>query len=164
MAIKMETANMKVPFYLPITLTLLVASCSKTISHHSQGTGVTGSWLLLEKHQVLGAGSHDTKPTLLTSVTLTLNDDSTFTSRFDGEVVSQGTYSIIRDTTGMYVGTLELKGFKTTGIFNLFYLYEQGPGGPPVYSGMSMKISNDTMTIASIITPGGWLSYVFKRD
>lgn len=159
----METANMKVLFYLPITLTLLVASCSKSISHHGQGTGVTGNWLLLEKHQVLGAGSHDTKPTIFTSVKLTLNDDSTFTSRLDGQVVSQGAYSIIRDTSGMYVGTLELKGFKTTGIFSLFYLYEMGPA-PTVYSGMSMKISNDTMTLASLITPGGWLSYVFKRD
>jgi len=158
----METANMKVLFYLPITLTLLVASCSKSISHHSQGTGVNGSWLLLEKRQVIGAASYDTKPTILTSVTLTLNDDSTFTSRLDGQVVSQGAYSIIRDTSGTYVGTLELRGFKTTGIFNLFYLYEMGPV-PTVYSGMSMKISNDTMTLASMITPGGWLSYEFAR-
>lgn len=162
MTIKMETANMKVLFYLPITLTLLVMSCSKSISHHSQGTDVTGSWLLLEKHQTIGAGSYDTKPTIFTSVILTLNNDSTFTSRLDDQVVSQGAYSVMRDTSGVYFGTLELRGFKTTGIFNLFYLYEMGPV-PTVYSGMSMKISNDTMTLASVITPGGWLSYEFVR-
>ncbi|HVU54478.1 MAG TPA: hypothetical protein VHD83_05455 [Puia sp.] len=156
---------MKVRSYLPIALTLLFAACSKSISHQVHGTGAAGSWLLVNKQQVIGAGSHDTQPTRFTSVRLTLNDDSTYTSRLNDQIVSQGAYSIIRDTSGDYVGTLELKDFKTTGIFSLFYLYEMGANGQPsfVYSGMSMNISNDTMTLSSLITPGGWIIYQFKR-
>lgn len=157
---------MKFPFYPLIALPLLLASCSKSASHPTHGMSATGAWQLVKKQQVIGAGSQDIAPTRFSSVRLTLNDDSTYTSKLNNDVVAHGAYSITRDTSGYYIGGLELKNFKTTGIFSLFTVYQMGSGGQvvSVYDGLSMKVSHDTMTLTSVITPGGWVSYEFVRE
>lgn len=157
---------MKSPFYHLIALSLLFASCSKSTPHHTNGTALDGTWQLVKKQQVIGAGSQDIVPTRFSSVRLTLNDDSTYTSKLNNDVVAQGAYTIVRDTSGYYIGGLELKNFKTTGIFSLFTVYQLGSGGQVVseYDGMSMRISHDTMTLTSVLTPGGWVSYEFVRE
>jgi len=157
---------MKISFYPLIALSLLLASCSKSTAHHTSGTGPIGSWQLVKKQQVIGAGSQNIVPPRFSSVELTLNANSTYTSKLNNDVVAQGAYTIIPDTSGYHIGGLELKNFKTTGIFSLFTVYQLGSGGQVVseYDGMSMKISHDTMTLTSVITPGGWISYDFVRE
>jgi len=156
---------MKILFYPFIALSLLVASCSKSTLHHTNGTGPTGSWLLTIKDQVIGPQDRVIKPARDSSVLLTLNNDRSFVSRLDNKVISQGTFSIT-DTSSAYGPSLELKYFKTTGIFNLFTVYQLGSGGQvqSVYNGMTMQINGDTMTLTSVITPGGWTSYEFVRE
>ena len=154
---------MKALFYPVIALTLLLTSCGKSKPFFVHGSGPTGNWLLVQKEQTFGPTTREIRPARDSSVLLTLNDDSTFVSKLDNKVISQGTYSITRDTSLTYLGTMELKSFKTTGIFSLFYLYEQGPNGQ-VYDGLGIKVSNDTMTLSSVITPGGWISYMFVKE
>jgi hypothetical protein len=60
---------------------------------------------------------------------------------------------------------LELNNFTTTGIFGLFPVEEIGTNGQivSVFDGLFMKISNDTMALSSVLTPGGSSSYIFVR-
>jgi hypothetical protein len=63
-------------------------------------------------------------------------------------------------------GTLELNGFRKTGIFALPDLYQVGSGGLilSMYNGLTVKVSGNTMTLTTAITPGGYGSYLFKRQ
>jgi len=78
----------------------------------------------------------------------------------------KGSYTLVRNSASDYYPRLQLDGFKTTGIFSLFTLYQLGTNGQvlSVYDGMSMKVAGDTMTLYGLPTPAGMLSYTFLRD
>ncbi|MBN8854090.1 MAG: hypothetical protein BGO55_06840 [Sphingobacteriales bacterium 50-39] len=135
-------------------------------SGFTHGSGPIGNWLLMAEHPDIGPNPKDIRPARDSSVLLTLNDDRTFISRLDNKIVSQGSYTLVRNSASDYYPTLQLDGFKTTGIFSQFTLYQLGTNGQvlSVYDGMSMKVAGDTMTLYGLPTPAGMLSYTFLRD
>ncbi|HEY4209308.1 MAG TPA: hypothetical protein VGM31_20930 [Puia sp.] len=153
---------MKTLFYPALALTLVLASCHKSI----HDTGVAGSWLLVKKTAATGSHNSEVAPAADSAVTLALTIDGIYTSRLNNHEISHGTFVITKDVTpGYNHKTIELRGFQTTGIFSLLTVYQVGVGGSilSAYSGMTIEVSGNTMTLTSVLTPGGFSSYQFTR-
>jgi hypothetical protein len=158
---------MKTLFYPTIILFTALFSCNKdNPENKSPDTGLVGNWQLRQKSWSIGPSYAVIKPSADSSVLLILNGDSSFISELNGIVVSQGSYSIQQQPNYPSDSIFQLNNFKTTGIFSLFTLYEIGNNGQVIstYDGFTMKISHDTLRLASTITPGGNESYIFTKE
>lgn len=153
---------MKSIIYPTIILFITLLSCNKDNSD----TNVSGNWELMQKSSSIGPLESVIKPSADSSVLLILNRDNSFVSELNGIVVSQGSYSIQAQPNYPSDLSLQLNNFKTTGIFSLFTLYEIGNNGQVIstYDGFTMRASHDTLSLASVITPGGNESYIFIKE
>ena len=127
---------------------------------------MAGNWELMQKSSSIGPLETVTKPSADSSVLLILGRESNFVSELNGIVVSQGSYSIQPQPNYPSDLSLQLNNFKTTGIFSLFTLYEVGNNGQVIstYDGFTMRASHDTLSLTSVITPGGNESYIFIKE
>ena len=158
---------MKSLFYPTIILFITLFSCNKDNPQNtSSDTGLVGNWQLIQKSSSIGPLQTITRPSADSSVLLILNKDSSFVSKLNGIVVSQGSYSVQPQPNYPSDSTFQLNNFKTTGIFSLFTLYEIGNNGQVIstYDGLTMRVSHDTLRLASVITPGGFSSYIFIKE
>ena len=153
---------MKSLFYPTIILLIALFSCNK----NNFDTNLVGNWELRQKNSLIGPFETVIKPSADSSVLLILNRDSSFVSKLNGIVVSQGSYSIQPQPNYPSDLIFQLNNFKTTGIFSLFTLYEIGNNGQVIstYDGLTMRVSHDTLRLASVITPGGFSSYIFIKE
>jgi len=152
---------MKTPSYLVILFVLTLSACHK--SNASKAS--SGGWLLVQKDWALGAGGGTLTPSKDSAVLLQLNGNGTYVSKLDSKPIAQGSYSITIDTSYYNDQVLELKNFKTTGIFTSFIIFQIGTNGQVVSEsdGLILKISNDTLKLSSPLTPGGFVSYTFVK-
>lgn len=162
MPVKEEKDSMKPLSYSVIIFILVLSACKKT--HTSSASA--GGWLLIKKDWSVGAGSWTASPSLDSTVLLQLNSNGSYVSKLNGHIVAQGRYSIIPDTASYIKQILELYNFKTTGIFSLFTLSQLGTNGQVVstFDGFFMTLDNNTLTLTSALTPGGYTSYTFVRS
>ncbi len=158
---------MKPLFYLPAIALIALLACNKTA-----GIRITGSesandgWQLAQKLSSIAASFGVVIiPSTNSSVLLALNADNTYITELNGQIISQGTYSTTIDTSYNNTKVLQLNNFITTGIFNLLPLEEFGSNGQvlSVSDGLFMTTSNDTLTLTSPFTPGGYISYTFLK-
>jgi hypothetical protein len=156
--------SMKTLFYLFISIAIALPSCTKSSSNDLSNAAIVNRWQLVQKNWSLGWSEGVIRPSEDSSVSLILNPDNTYSSLLNGNTVSQGTYSISADTSNFEMD-LQLNDFKTTGIFSLFTLYEIGQNGQVIseFDGFFMNISHDTLTLSSVLTPGGNTSYTFAK-
>jgi hypothetical protein len=154
--------GMKTSFYLLLISVLVMFGCRKS----NVNPIVTKSgWNLIQKNEAIGANDLILTPSGDSSVLLVLNPDGTYSTDLNGVTVSHGTYSITTDTSYYSEQILQLNDFKTTGLFNLFTLYQIGSNNQVIseYDGLYMNISNDTLTLSSPPTPGGFIAYTFIK-
>ncbi|MBN9385961.1 MAG: hypothetical protein J0H74_34715 [Chitinophagaceae bacterium] len=152
---------MKPLSYSVIIFILALFACKKA---HTSNTPAS-VWQLVQKRSSIGGGNWVAAPSWDSLVVLQLNFDGTYVSRLNNHIVSQGAYSITTDTSYYIKQILELKDFKATGIFGPFTVFQLGTNGQVVstFSGFFMTIDNNTLTLSSVITPGGNVSYTFAR-
>jgi len=158
---------MKSLFYPTIILFIALFSCNKDNPENSApDTGLVGNWQLRQKTSSIGPLYAVIKPSADSSVLLILNKDSSFVSELNGFIVSQGSYSVEPQPNYPSDSTFQLNNFKATGIFSLFTIYEMGNNGQVIstYDGFSMRLSHDTLRLTSVITPGGYSSYIFIKE
>lgn len=157
---------MKGLFYLTIISTITLFACNKSSSIVSSDIKTAGAWQLVQKNWFLGGGSGVLTPSKDSSVLLILNTNNTYISQLNGKTISAWSYSITKDTSYNNAQVLQLNNFKTTGIFSLFTVEELGTNNQilSVFNGLFMNISNDTLTLSSASTPGGWDSYIFVKE
>src|ERR1700733_631416 len=147
--------RMKPAFFITIMFALALSACDKSAPY----TPNAGEWQLSKKYLNIAGGNWVLTPSSDSSVLLALDSNGTYVSRLNNKVVSQGAYSITRDTSFLNEQVLQLNNFNTTGIFNLFTLEEIGTNGQvlSVFDGLFMNISSDTLTLSSPPTPGGFI-------
>jgi hypothetical protein len=151
---------MKLLYFLLLTYFLFFAGCSKSNSVTAKSHDGTNYWKLLQRVWSIGPYTNSEKPDSDSAVELVLAADSTYMSNLNGQLICTGKYSI----TNGYV--LELNSFKTTGIFSLFvgYLVDSAGNVLSMYDAFTMNVSNDTLTLTSAITPGGYEFYTFIKE
>jgi hypothetical protein len=146
---------------------IFFSACTKSSNQvHLSNGQPTGGWQLVREDWYLVANAGVRIPAFDSSVVLTLNPDSSYSTQLTGKTISQGSYSISIDSAFNGVQkTLQLNEFKTTGIFSLFTLYEFGANGRLIstFDGFNMYLSNDTMLLASPMTPGAGETYIFLK-
>jgi len=155
---------MKTLFCFALICFVAVYGCSKSATTLTSGSG----WRLVQKEssfESLGRVETTTAPAADSSVLLELNNDSTYTTQLNGRVISSGSYSITIDTGYYNTPVLQLNNFTRTGIFNNLIEMEVGANGQilSTFSGFYMHSSNDTVTLATPITPGGYAKYTFIK-
>jgi hypothetical protein len=136
--------------------------CKKNLSN-LQATGV---WNLVQENLNIAGGSSVLVPRADSSVELILLPNFNYQTELSGKIVAAGSYAINPDVSNSVQNVLQLYNFKKTGIFALFTVYEIATSGQVLsaYDEMFMTIRNDSMTLSSGITPGGWISYTFARN
>ena len=138
-----------------------ICGCTK-----NAGIITGGGWQLVEKSSSFGyVYAVNSAPAADSSVLLVLNNDSTYATKLNGQVVSSGSYSVAVDTSYNNTPVLQLNNFTTTGIFSVLTLTEVGANGQAIssYNGMFMHASNDTLTLSTIFTPAGYTKYTFVK-
>jgi|SRR5579859_4824373 len=157
-----EMTCMKTSVYCVMFCTIVLFACKKS-SSGSTNTTMSGSWMLTQKVWSIGVSIHMDAPAADSSVSLELNSDGSYISRLNNNIVAQGAYTITTDTSYYKNKVLELTNFKTTGIFNLFPIVQLGTNGQVLsrFDGLFMRVSDRTLTLWSVITPGGSISYTF---
>ena len=152
---------MKVLFYLLIIFITALFACTKSAS----GSNPFGTWRLVQEKWSLGPNAGVKTPSSDSTVTLTLSRDNHYSASLNGNIISEGGFSITTDSSDKKV--LELNNFQTTGIFSLFTLYQIGTNGQvaSTFDGLYMTFNDDgTMNLSSAITPGSFTSYTFARN
>lgn len=156
---------MKGLVYLTLISSIILFACRKSSINQSL-IRTSGGWQLTNENQAIGNSDTILMPSKDSSVLLVLNPDNTYTSELNGKLVSSGSYSITTDTSQFNEQVLQLNNFKTTGIFSLFTVYELGGNNQIIseYDGFTMNMSNDTLTLSSVATPGGGEIYTFIKE
>jgi hypothetical protein len=88
-----------------------------------------------------------------------------YASELNGRVTCSGSYSVLADTLDYGLQLLQLDGFRTTGIFQMFgSVLFQAQGQPKeVPDALDLGIFGDTLYLSTPPTPGGNIEYVFIR-
>ena len=154
-----QMTSMKTSPFRAIVPIIALFACTKSAST----TTAAGNWQLIQKNYSLGPGNRTVAPSNDSSVLLTLNANGQYLSKLNNKVISQGSYSIASNASSNPI--LYLNNFNTTGIFALFRVEEIGSNGQvlSIFDGFTMNISNDTLTLSSALTPGGFTSYTFAK-
>ncbi len=160
-AVGIINKQMKPLFFLTVVTVMVLYGCHKT----SIEQRVSGNWQLVQKTGSIGPTFFTSEPAADSSVQLVLHANNTYVSKLNEQTVSQGNYSITTNTSYNNAKILELDNFITTGIFGLSTLYEIGTNGQVLstYNGLSMTISNDTLTLQTALTPDGNTAYVLVK-
>jgi len=153
---------MKQLFHLSAFVLFALVSCKKTsVTQH-----LGGGWQLAQKQSCFGPTCLVSSPTADSSVTLVLDANNNYRSELNGNLIAQGSYSISTNVAYNNTQVLQLNNFVTTGIFNLFTIEQIDTNGHVLstFNGLYMKTSNDTLTLSSPLTPGGFISYTFVKN
>jgi hypothetical protein len=145
----------------PIVFTaFLFYGCSKSNSSSDGSPFVR--WQLVQRDQYIVSEKIIT-PSADSAVYLLLGTNNVYHADLNSTTISSGSYAITVDAYEDSV--LELKSFKTTGIFSLFVLEEINSNDQivSIYNGLSMRTMNDTLTLSTAPTPGGFTSYIFVK-
>ncbi len=154
-------------FFILFACIIFLSSCKKTIGALTPDNSPAGGWLLQQKASSIASPyATITKPQRDSAVLLQLNTNNTYTCELNRQKISQGSYSITTDSSYNNARVLQLNNFVTTGIFNLFTIDEVTRDGRILSSssGFFMTISNDTLTLRTPYTPGGYIEYTFLKN
>ena len=153
---------MKTLFCFAVGALIAFSGCNKT----SVSQIVAGGWQLVQKQSSIASPyTTATTPSADSTVLLVLNADNTYKTTLNGQIISQGACSVSIDTAYNNTQVLQLDNFATTGIFSPFIINEVGTNGQVLssFSGFFMTINNDTLTLQTPYTPGGYIAYTFVK-
>ena len=153
---------MKTLFCFAVGALIAFAGCNKT----SLSQMAAGTWQLVQKQSNIASPyTTITQPSADSSVLLILDADNTYETKLNEQIISQGTCSVTIDAAYNNTQVLQLDNFATTGIFSPFIINEVGTNGQVLssFSGFFMTINNDTLTLQTPYTPGGYIAYTFVK-
>jgi len=146
-----------------LSILFLLVACSKSSSPAvPPGTPVT--WNLIQESWAVGSTGGNLTPGSDSAVTLSFYPDSLYTTTLSGQIVAEGTYSIIPDS--IYGTFLQLNNLKTTGIFDpkqVNYI-TNGQVAHTLNDAYLMAQYGDTLALTTQPSPGGFTSYYFIQD
>jgi hypothetical protein len=159
---------MKTLLFFVIIVVALCSSCQKSSSGQgNQATaGLINSWRLAQVNATVGPNNFVETPAPDSSVLLTFNADNTYASFLNGQLVSQGGFSLSTDSSEVGWQLVEMNNFQTTGLLSDWKLYLDSAGTLVLIDDkMALKISHDTLYMEpGSISFGGWDIYVFLKQ